>query len=168
MAYSIEGLLKLPQSTGEMSEDKYRASLCLMIARAALYRFKQFEEAIKVTTIDTLLKLWISRVDFAISDYSRKINIAAILSVTCKLTPSIDLLNMHINEIAPLLMLYAKVPRLGVASPGKLHNDTCSTNDKGYSAINKFREAEIQKMNLIDMYMSTVSVIILFRGYAKH
>jgi hypothetical protein len=150
-----------------MSEDKYRASLCLMIARAALYRFKQFEEGIKVTTIDALLKIWINRVDFALSDYSRKINIAAILSVTSKLAPSIELLNMHIKEIAPLLMLYAKVPRLGVASPGKLQNEAISSNDKGYSAINKFREAEIQKMNLVQMYIGTVSVNTSHRQSVK-
>ncbi len=166
--YSIEGLLKLPEHTGEMSEDKYRASLCLMIARAALYRFKQFEEAIKVTTIDALLKIWISRVDFALSDYSRKINIAAILSVTSKLTPSLEILSMHMKDIAPLLMLYAKVPRLGVASPGKLQNEAVSSNDKGYSAINKFREAEIQRMNLVEMYIGTVSVTILHREFVKH
>ena len=109
MAHCIQEIHKSQENAG--ISDNYGSSICLMISHTSLNQSKQFDEALiqSKISLDSLLNIWISKVDYATSAYSRKINIAALISLSSRLPPSINILKHLINDIAPLLALYAKL-----------------------------------------------------------
>ena len=157
--YAMQQILSLPLDSTEMSKDKFGACICFMISRCSIYIPAVFESSLSQLSVPDLLNAWIGRADLAMSDYSRKINIAAIITVLSRMPPSIDIFNKLINSIAPLIELYAKQPSMRMASPGKLQNDQVVNNDTGVSLrLSKLRESEMQKIDIVSLFMSAYKV----------